>query len=55
VEESADLLRQVALLREELRAQWEANHFEHCSREWPHPEGKLCHWPLPDVLAQGVR
>jgi hypothetical protein len=44
------LLRENAALREELQKQWESNHFEHCSREWPHPEGKPCHWPLPEVL-----
>jgi len=45
------LLRENAALREELMGQWESNHVEHCSREWPHPEGKRCHWPLPEVLS----
>lgn len=39
-------------LREELLDQWQANHFEHCSAEWPHPATREipCHWPLPQVL-----
>jgi hypothetical protein len=46
----------VALRRENLRLrralleEWESNHFEHCSREWPHPTGKGCHWPQPKIL-----
>jgi hypothetical protein len=49
-ERIADLEEENARLREELRHQWEENHFEHCSREWPHPEGKRCHWELPSLL-----
>lgn len=49
------LERENALLREELWEQWEANHFEHCDREWPHAEGVHCSWPLPDVLGLGPR
>jgi hypothetical protein len=41
-----------ASVLDELRRQWECNHVEHCSREWPHPEGRLCHWPLPAVLKE---
>ena len=51
----ASLERDIALLREELWEQWESNHFEYCSREWPHPAGKLCHWPPPAVLLGGVQ
>ena len=40
----------IALLREDLREQWEYNHSEHCDRDWPHPEGERCHWPLPPIL-----
>lgn len=47
----AELELLVAQLREELWKQWEINHSEHCDREWPHAEGKYCHWPLPKVLA----
>lgn len=39
-----------AQLREELWHQWEYNHSEHCDRDWPHPHGVRCHWPLPEVL-----
>lgn len=46
----AILERENAQLREELFEQWEVNHVEHCSREWPHPEGEYCHWPLPPLL-----
>ena len=46
----AELERENALLREELRYQWELNHFEWCSRDWPHPEDKTCYWPLPVLL-----
>lgn len=28
-------------LRAELTDQWELNHSEHCSNEWPHPEEKM--------------
>ena len=41
-----------AELRKELQDQWEENHFEHCSRDWPHPEGKICFWPYPTVLGK---
>lgn len=37
-------------LREALWEEWDANHREHCSDEWPHPEGSRCHWPPPEVL-----
>lgn len=36
-----------------LREQWEINHAEHCTNEWPHedlPNGP-CYWPMPPVLA----
>ena len=46
--------REIALLREELWAQWEANHAEHCGKPWPHPNGDRCHWPLPSVLSGDV-
>ncbi len=39
-----------AALRDELEEQWRANHFEHCSREWPHPEGTRCNWERPAIL-----
>lgn len=39
-----------AALRDELEEQWQANHFEHCSREWPHPEGARCNWERPPIL-----
>jgi hypothetical protein len=34
-----------------LLVEWEFNHSEHCSDEWPHPEGRRCHWPQPEVLS----
>lgn len=37
-------------LRQALEEQWEANHFEHCGRDWPHPTGRVCHWPRPEIL-----
>lgn len=40
----------LARVEAELQEQWEYNHYEHCSDEWPHPEGKACHWPLPVSL-----
>jgi hypothetical protein len=43
---------EIRFLRAELASQWESNHAEHCSSEWPHPEGKLCHWPPPEILAR---
>jgi hypothetical protein len=49
-----ELERENALLREALREQWEFNHAEHCSNEWPHAEGRECHWPLPLEL-EGYR
>ena len=48
--ENFELLRENAELRGVLWEQWEANHFEHCGRDWPHPEGKSCYWPLPEIL-----
>lgn len=50
-EELDRLQHEVAALREELWTQWEENHFEHCSREWPHPPGRECYWELPAILA----
>lgn len=49
-ERIAELELKNGLLREELWDQWEVNHCEHCDREWPHSEGRMCHWPLPDAL-----
>jgi hypothetical protein len=46
----AALERENALLREVLWEQWEYNHSEHCDRDWPHPHGARCHWPLPELL-----
>jgi hypothetical protein len=43
------IIQRIDALEQELRHQWEANHFEHCQRDWPH-EGQ-CYWPLPDLLA----
>ncbi len=43
-----ELLALIALLRDELRSQWESNHAEHCCWPWPH-DGE-CYWPLPEVL-----
>lgn len=43
-----ELWQENSRLREELRRQWEFNHFEHCRRDWPH-EG-MCHWPIPPIL-----
>jgi hypothetical protein len=37
-------------LRAELTDQWELNHSEHCSNEWPHPEEKKCCYPPPSIL-----
>lgn len=37
-------------LRAELLHQWEYNHSEHCSNQWPHPDGYQCLWPEPPVL-----
>jgi hypothetical protein len=45
-----EALRRIAELREALEEEWEANHVEHCSREWPHPEGYRCCWPKPAAL-----
>jgi hypothetical protein len=45
-----ELERENALLREELWQQWQENHFEHCSRRWPHGENDPCMWPLPPIL-----
>lgn len=45
-----ELAREIAALREECQNQWHANHAEHCSNEWPHPEGYICCWPLPPSL-----
>ena len=39
---------------EALHKEWQENHFEHCGRQWPHPEGKTCHWPQPTVLVAWV-
>ena len=44
-----ELERENTLLRTELWEQWELNHSEHCG-QWPHPDGKLCCYPLPSLL-----
>lgn len=46
----AALEAEIEALRVELRSQWEANHTEHCGRDWPHPGRTWCGWPLPGVL-----
>lgn len=51
-DEVANLQKQVADLRAELMEQFLSNHYEHCSQEWPHPEGYYCGWPLPEVLVR---
>ena len=49
-EDCTYLLSLVEALREALREQWEINHYEHCTNEWPHEEMERCHWPLPAIL-----
>ncbi len=44
-----DLEKENAELRAELLNQWEYNHAEHCSNDWPHP-GRDCQWPRPPIL-----
>lgn len=39
-----DELRKVAI------EQWQAAHFDHCSRDWPHADGRECYWPPPAIL-----
>jgi hypothetical protein len=36
-----------------LQYEWEANHSEHCSNIWPHPENRQgkCAWPPPPELS----
>lgn len=41
------LERENARLRAELWEQWEDNHSEHCSNQWPHPDGEICCCPVP--------
>lgn len=47
-----DLEKENNRLREDLWNEWEANHTEHCSREWPHPADRTipCNWPQPESL-----
>jgi hypothetical protein len=49
-EQRDDLELEIVRLREELHNQWWSNHSEHCSDEWPHPEGWICTWPQPTFL-----
>ena len=49
-ESLAELRQQIALLKEQLREQWEYNHAEHCGSVWPHPDGDRCYWPPPKEL-----
>ena len=35
-------------LVKELLRQWQINHSDHCTPEWPH-DG-LCHWPIPSIV-----
>ena len=46
----AGLEREDGLLREDLWDQWESNHIEHCSREWPDASEVICCWPKPESL-----
>ncbi len=47
-----ELRRENLELLAELYDQWELNHAEHCSNEWPHREGKICCYPLLPILNQ---
>jgi hypothetical protein len=38
----------IKALRQELELQWDYNHAEHCTNEWPHRGD--CHWPRPRLL-----
>lgn len=49
-ETAVGVLRENAELRGVLWEEWESNHFEHCGRDWPHPKGKPCYWPPPEIL-----
>jgi len=51
-DEIAPLRDENGRLRDELWHQWQYNHSDHCRTEWPHPVGKDCYWPLPDVLGR---
>lgn len=44
---------EIAQLREALWSEWEANHTEHCGRDWPHAAGQPCYWEPPRVLLRG--
>jgi hypothetical protein len=44
---AADAIAVLADATSALRVQWECNHSEYCGGQWPHPEGKRCHWPMP--------
>jgi hypothetical protein len=50
---SGALKRENAELRRLLQEEWEANHFEHCGRDWPHASGHICRWPPPAILNLG--
>ncbi len=39
-----------AALRQALKEQWEANHYDRCGEVWPHPPGDECMWDPPAVL-----
>jgi hypothetical protein len=55
VDEVAGLLAaETGGLRAALFEQWQHNHAEHCSSEWPHPEGKTCYWPGPEAPPPGA-
>lgn len=48
------LLNRIAMLRDELREQWIANHDEHCTNMndcGSFVSGRECHWPRPPLLA----
>jgi hypothetical protein len=53
--EILEAIAEIERLREELIDQWLSNHAEHCGARvppWPHPG--ICHWPMPEVLADFI-
>lgn len=49
--EHSELAARIAQLEAALWDQWERNHSEHCTNDWPHP-GKTCYYPLIAALDQ---